>query len=322
MQAGRLALARDGTLVFLRAHSAERPLVWVDRHGSATRIPTPPHTYVDPRLSPDGSRVAVQAADADNDVWILDLARGALTRLSFDPGEDETPVWSPDGAWVAWVEQRSGRPRQIVRHRADGSGQDQVVWATRAHAHLHDWSPDGTQLLVTQDAETTARDVWLVPVAGGEARPLLSGPFDEWNPRFSPDGRWLAYSSNESGRFEVYVLRLPQADRKLQVSVGGGDCPLWTPGGREVVYRSADLQVVSVRFSPDPAGPPRVGRPAPLFPDVYGAASGRMSHPDYDAHPDRTRFVMVGGRSDDMGVELSVILNWFEELDRLAPPGR
>ena len=231
-------------------------------------------------------------------------------------------MWSPDGNWVAWVTQRSGRPRQVMRRRADGSADEQVVWSTDRHAHLHDWSPDGTQLLATQDAESTSRDVWLVPVAGGEARPLLRGPFEECNPRFSPDGRWLVYSSDESGRFEVYVLRVPELDRKVQVSVGGGDRAVWASRGREIVYRSADGRVTGVRFSPGTDGPPSVGPPVPLFSDVYGAASGRASHVDYDVHPDGASFVMVGSQEGDATAELGVVLNWFEELKRLAPPPR
>ncbi len=319
---GRYAFARDGTLVYLRQTGDERPVMWVDRRGRVEPIQTPPHNFLDPRVSPDGSRIAVQASDGDNDVWLWDNARGSLTRLTFDPGEDETPVWSPDGRWLAWVTQRSGRPRQVMRRRADGSGEEEIVWSTDRHAHLHDWSPDGKELLATQDAETTSRDIWLVPVAGGEARPLLRGPFEESNPRYSPDGQWLAYSSDESGRFEVYVLRVPELDRKAQVSVGGGDRALWSEGGREIVYRAADGQVVSVRFSPGTSGSPRVGRPMPLFRDTYGAATGRASHADYDVHPDGTRFVMVGSQAAGASADLGVVLGWFEELKRLAPPGR
>ncbi|HSD29713.1 MAG TPA: protein kinase, partial [Vicinamibacteria bacterium] len=322
VRGGRYAFATDGTLVYNRETGNERPLLWVDRQGRATRVATSPHTFIDPRVSPDGSRVAVQGADADNDVWTYDLARGSLSRLTFDPGEDETPVWSPDGTWVAWVTQRSGRPRQVLRRHADGSGEEKVIWSTDRHAHLHDWSPDGTQLLATQDAESTSRDVWLVPVAGGTARPLLQGPFEERNPRFSPDGRWLVYSSDESGRFEVYVVHLPGLDRRAQVSVGGGDCALWGAGGGEIVYRSADGQVASVGFSPGADGPPGVGRPVALFPDTFGRAPGRTSHVDYDIDPRGSPFVMVGSQEGDAIAELGVTLNWFEELRRLAPRGR
>ena len=320
VQGGRYALAADGTLVYNPETADERPLLWVDRRGSATRIATPAHTFLDPRFSPDGSRIAVQGADGDNDVWLYDVARGALTRLTFDPGEDETPVWSPDGTWIAWAAQRSSRPRQVMRRRADGSGGEQVVWTTGAHVHLHDWSSDGAYLLATLDAEAAGRDVWLIPVARGEARPLLNGPFEEANPRFSPDGRWLTYSSNESGRFEVYVLRARERDGKVQVSVGGGDRALWTAEGREIVYRSADGHVTGVAFARGPDGLPRVGRPVPLFPDVYGAATGRTSHPDYDVEPGGTGFVMLGGREGGATAELGVVLNWFEELRRLSPP--
>ncbi len=316
---GRYALAGDGTLVYYKEVADTRPLLWVDRRGSATRIAVPDHVFFDPRISPDGSRIAVQASDAGSDTWICELARGALTRLTFDPAEDETPVWSPDGAWVAWASQPSRGPRQLHRRRADGSGDDQVVWSTSAHAHLHDWSPDGKYLLVTLDSVNTGRDVWLVPVDGGEARPLLDGPFEEWNPRMSPDGRWLAYASNEAGRFDVYVRRFPELSGNVQVSSGGGDRPAWTARGRELVYRSADGHVTSVGLSPGPDGNMRVRRPEALFPDAYGAATGRTSHPDYDVHPDGRRFVMVGSQSREATVAMSVVLNWFEELEKLAP---
>jgi serine/threonine protein kinase len=321
VQGGRYALAADGTLVYVRETGGERPLLWVDRQGKAEAIPVPAHTFLDPRVSPDGSRIVAQAADGDNDIWICDVARGSLTRLTFDPGEDETPTWSPDGSWIAWVTQRPGRPRQVMRRRADGSGDEEVLWSTDRHAHLHDWSHDGASLLVTQEAESSARDVWLVPAAGGESRPLLRAPFEECNPRFSPDGGWLAYSSDESGRFEVYVLRMPGLDRRVQVSVGGGDRPVWNASGREIVYRAADGQVTSVRFSGEADGP-RVGRPQALFADSYGAATGRTSHVDYDVHPGGTRFVMVGGQAAGMTIDLGVVLGWFEELRRLAPPAR
>jgi serine/threonine-protein kinase len=207
----------------------------------------------------------------------------------------------------------------VLRRRADGSGDEQVVWTTQAHVHVHDWSPDGRNLLVTQDAAATGRDAWLVSLADGAARPLLDGPFEEWNPRFSPDGRWLAYASNESGRFEVYVRRFPELDHKVQVSVGGGDGPVWARGGHELFWRHPGGHVLSVRFSAGPDAEPSVGRPRPLFPDVYGAAVGRMSHPDYDVFPDGSRFVMVGNHEDEAASELTVVLNWFEELTRLAP---
>jgi dipeptidyl aminopeptidase/acylaminoacyl peptidase len=207
----------------------------------------------------------------------------------------------------------------VLRRRADGSGEEQLVWSTHAHVHVHDWSRDGKALLVTQDAPATARDAWLVPLAGGAATPLLTGPWDEWNPRFSPDGRWLAYASNESGAFEIYACRYPELDHKIQVSVGGGDAPLWAEGGSEIVYRGADGHVASVRFSVGAGGPPSAGPPQPLFADVFGAAVGRMSHPDYDVFPGRPRFIMVGSQQDEAAAQLSIVLNWFEELKRIAP---
>ena len=314
----RYALSANGTLVYRGAIAQTRPLLLVDRRGAAVRIPAADHSFIDPRLSPDGSRIVVQAADAGSDIWVYEMARGALSRLTFDAQEDETPVWSPDGAFVAWATQRSGRPRQVLRRRADGSGEEEVVWTTEAHVHVHDWSRDGASLVVTRNTPATGRDVWLVPVGGGEARPLLTEPFEQWNPRLSRDGRWLAYASNESGQFEVYVRRFPTLDLKVQVSVGGGDAPVWSAEGREIVYRRPGYQVWSVPFGTGPDGAPRVSRPEPLFPDSFGAAVGLMSHPDYDAFPDGSRFVMLGSSEGEMRADLRVVLNWFEELKRVA----
>ena len=161
-----------------------------------------------------------------------------------------------------------------------------------------------------------------MPVAGGEARPLLQGPFEERNPRFSPDGRWLAYSSDESGRFEVYVVHLPGWTAGRRSRSGAGDGARWVAGGGEIVYRSADGQVASVRFSPGADGPPGVGRPVALFPDTFGRAPGRTVHVDYDADPHGSRFVMVGRPESETSTELGVVLNWFEDLRQRGPRGR
>ena len=198
----------------------------------------------------------------------------------------------------------AGRARCCVVART-AAATSKSVWSTDRHAHLHDWSPDGTELLATQEGSPRRATSGSFPWRAARPARSFDGPFEERNPRFSPDGRWLAYSSDESGRFEVYVLRLPELDRKAQVSVGGGDRPLWSSGGREIVYRGADGQVASVRFSPAASGPPRVGRPVPLFPDTYGAAIGRTSHVDYDIHPDGTRFVMVGSQAGGASADLS-----------------
>jgi hypothetical protein len=316
---GRYALAGDGTLVYIRQQGEDRPLLWVDRRGKAERIALAPHTFIDPRVSPDGARVVVQAADGDNDIWTCDVARGSLTRLSFDPGEDETPVWSPDGQWVAWVTQRPGRPRQVVRRRADGIGEEEVVASVEGHAHLHDWSPDGSALLFTMEAAKGARDVWLLAVAGAQQRPLVRGAFEDCNPRFAPDGRHVAYSSDESGRFEVYVVRVPELDHKVQVSVGGGDRPVWSAGGREIVYRSSEGRVTSVSFEAAARAAPKVGPPVPLFPDTFGAATGRTRHVDYDVHPGGSRFLMVGSPPQSSSTDFAVVLGWLEELRHLTP---
>jgi hypothetical protein len=250
----------------------------------------------------------VQAADGGNDIWICDVARGTLTRVTFDPGEDETPVWSPDGTRLAWVTQRSDKPRQVMRRRADGSGEEEVVWSTDRHAHLHDWSPDGAALLATQEAESSARDIWLVPVAGGEGRPLLKGPFEECNPRFSPDGPVGLH--RRVGALRGVRLRVP-VDRRAWASSARSAGGL--RAGRSLPRRGQPRD----ERAPPRAGPPNVARGPCCRP--LRAATGRTSHVDYDVHPDGTRFVMVGTQAAGTSADLGVIVGWFEELRQLPP---
>ena len=287
----------DGTLVYRGGGGRARPLLLVDRRGSATRIPAPDHTFIDPRVSPDGSRIAVQASDSGSDIWIYDLGRATLTRLSFDPQEDETPVWSPDGAWVAWVAQRSGRPRQVLRRRADGSGEEVVTGAPSAHAHVHDWSPDGKNLLVTRtpcrppgtcgwsrSREARRGRCSRAPSRNGtraSRRTVVGSPMP-------PTRRASSRSTCAASRSWTTRCRFRKAAATAGVDLGrtGARVPQrgWPRGGRSL-HRGA--------------GPhPVLSRPQALFADVYGAAVGRMSHPDYDAFPDGSRFLMLGNQQD------------------------
>ena len=245
LDAGPMPTALDasasGSLIFVgepmaraRAFAASpaQGLVWIDRAGTKTRVVTREGICLDPRLSPDGSRVAVQGASAgkaDADLWTVDLRRGALSRFSFGTGEDETAVWSPDGAWIAWASSRAGEGRSLYRRRSDGSGDEERLWVSDAHFHADSWTPDGKGILISADDPKTGWDVVLITLGPTPfAKPVLKDSFNETGPRVSPDGRWIVYVSDESGRNEVYAQAFPDLGRKVQVSVAGGTEPIGT----------------------------------------------------------------------------------------------
>jgi Tol biopolymer transport system component len=252
------------TLVFVTQPGEEPPahLARTARDGRTTPLlgeRTPGGN--DPRLSPDGRRLAFPR---QNDVWVVALERGTLTRISSAPGEDETAVWSPDGQWIAWAGSRPGEKRALFRRRADGSGPEERLWSDERHFHAKSWTAAGIVVSVA-DERRTGWDVLLVdPDGAREAKPVLNGKFNETNPRVSPDGRLLAFISDETGRNEVYVQSFPEPGGKVQVSLDGGLQPLWRPGTREIVYRGSG-KIMSAILGP--GGSPTPSAPRALFDD-------------------------------------------------------
>jgi len=206
-QNGRLpTLATDGTLVYLDTVSGQQQLVWLDRRGNKTgEIGQPQESLGEPALSPDGRLVAVEAGA---DVWVYDIERGVRTRLSTDPGRDFRPVWSPAGDEGVFTSARAGN-EDIFLRQADGSGEEKILAATPHNEYVHDWSRDGKYLLYHLDDPESAGDLWHLERnedgSGWEPHLFLQTPFSEFAPRFSPDGRYVAYVSRESGQVEVYV---------------------------------------------------------------------------------------------------------------------
>jgi eukaryotic-like serine/threonine-protein kinase len=314
------AFSRTGTLVFLPPGSDEEglELTWVTRQGQASPASRVLRQHSDPRLSPDGRLVALHLQDEADDVWVHDLARGTLTRLTFENSEDETPVWSPDGRQVAYASSR-GSERRIYRRAADGSTEEQLIATIASHAHVMDWSPDGRTLLLEVQGSRTESDLVLVDVATGTTQPILQSPFSEVHGRFSPDGAWLAYASNESGRHEVYVQPFPALDARVQVSTDGGGQPVWSRDGRELFYRSPTHVTATRMTSRSPAA---FSSPQPLFADSFEHPQSG-SHFSIDVAPDG-RFLLLARpvRTDlsaPRGPEIQVVLNWADELERLAP---
>jgi eukaryotic-like serine/threonine-protein kinase len=290
--------------------------VWVTRKGTEQPVTAPPRAYVFPRLSPDGRRVGVGITEQETQVWLYDLARETLTRFTFEGNVNLNAAWTPDGKRIAFQSNKEG-PLNLFWQRADGSGGLERLTTSEYNNFPMSWSPDGQLLAFVEVNPTTGYDIWVLQLSDRKAQPFLRTPFNESVPRFSPDGRWLAYVSNESGRWEVYVLAYPGPGGKWQISTEGGTEPVWNSNGQELFYRSGDkMMAVDIATRPSfTAGKPRV-----LFEGRYNPAPGTT--PNYDVSPDGQRFLMIKPSEASEAAaptQINVVLNWFEELKRRVP---
>ena len=307
--AALFAVAAD-TLIYraVGVLPTERSLVWVSANGKEEVVPLEPRPYLQPRLSPDGTRVAITVGSRaeDRDVWVYDFRQRALTRIAVEAGEDETPVWSPDGGRIALSTGRNGRPPAIAAALSTGGGRLTQLWSGRSTIHVSDWSSDGRALAWTE----------FNPISGGEirvgaldnsatVRTLVSGPWDARGAVFSPDGRWIAYTSNESGHDEVYIQPYPGPGSKSQLSMDGGQEPVWSRNGSNVYFRGRSrMMSVDVRTSPTfSASVPRT-----VFADTY--LTDHRADRNYDVSADGARFLMLKRARPLPPTELSVVLNW------------
>ena len=322
--AGDFAVAADGTLVYVDAPGSlaanARTLVWVDRTGKEEPVAAPPRAYEHPRLSPDGTRVALSSSDQENDIWIWDLGRATLTRLTLDPGQDQFPLWTPDGRRIIFSSNRDGQPN-LWWQAADGTGAAERLTTSSNAQFLNGITPDGTAVVFNETTPTMGRDLLQLALDGTRrVTPLLQTKFDERNGIVSPDGRWLAYESNSSGPFEIYVRPFPNVGGgQWQVSTAGGRQPLWARSGKELFYFGADGALLRVPVEASGATW-NAGTPMKLLEGRYytGTGSGRA----YDVSPDGQRFLMIKAPGTDAGAAppaLIVVQHWDEELKRLVP---
>jgi len=259
--------------------------------------------------------------DQELDIWTWDFARETLTRLTFDPGEDEFPVWSPDGRRIAFSSTRSGGGSSFLTNlywrAADGTGSVERLAGSSGQIFPGSFLPDATGLLVSGSVtgDDVNEDIAILLLEGEDrATPLLETTFDERNPAISPDGHWLAYASNESGREEIYVRPFPDIDAgRWQVSTGGGAQPLWARDGRELFYRNDDA-LIAVSIQTDPSF--TAGNPEVLFEGQYAVGPGGRS---YDVSSDGEQFLMITQAERVSTLQIIIVENWFEELRRLAP---
>ena len=303
----------NGTLVYIPARSTENTLVWVDREGRHQPLTNIQRAYDSPRLSPDGQRVAVTIGSGvtRGNIWVYE--GGSLSQLTFN-GFNTAPVWTADGKRVTFASNRTG-PWNVFWKRGDGSGEAEQLFPSLENQVPSSWSPDGV-LAYTRGAGK-GRNVWVVPIQGErQPREFVATRLIDRNPVFSPDGRWMAFTSIPSGQAEIYVKPYPGPDRVVQISADGGNEPRWAPDGKELFYRSGDkMMVVSIRTEPTfEVGPPRL-----LFEQAY-AQNHDGSFSNYDVDSDG-RFLMVKEPEQGTG-QINVVLNWFEELKRLVPTDR
>jgi len=308
----QFALSGSGSLVYASGGPPPaRTLIWVDRQGNARPLPAQARMYGQPRVSPDGRRLAVEIGDgAGSDIWTYDLARDVLARLTYDR-KSEFPRWAPDGKHLVFSSAKSG-VINLFFQAADGSGQAEQLFPSEVEQWVGSWSRDGRMLTFVQVSPTDSGDIWVLPLQGErKPQPFLRAPFTQYGALISPDGRWLAYLSDESGRFEVYVTSFPSGQGKWQISTEGGTQVIWAPTGRELFWRNGDkVMAAGVEANTTFAA----AKPMLLFSAAY------MRHwqglPDWDITPDGQRFVMIKNSEAESPTQVNVVLNWFEELKK------
>jgi eukaryotic-like serine/threonine-protein kinase len=309
-----LAVSEAGTLVYApNTGQGKQEVVWVTRDGKAQSVdPDWKGSYfASPAISPDGKQLAITMSTETADIWIKQLDRGPSTPLTHEGSANLYPTWTPDGRSVTYSSNTTGSA-DLWTMRADGSAKAVLQFHEKRDVYGSQWSPDGKWVIFEtgRDAPGSSDILGIRPGIDKAPVELVATRFTEGSPALSPDGRWLAYTSNESGQYEIYVVPFPNTGAaKRAVSTGGGTEPLWSHGGNELFYRDSAKNLVAVAVKTNPTF--SLGRSAPLFP-----AAGFFSFPltpQYAVAPNDRRFLMIRqptGTPD----KLVVVDNWFEEL--------
>lgn len=309
------SVSENGVLAYRTGSAAANTqLVWFDRGGNRVGTLGEPGDYSNPSLSPDEKRVAVGRRNMQaktRDIWLFDLMRGSATRLTFDPADDFNPVWSPDGSRIAFSSNRR-KTRDIYQRLASGAGDDELLLELPTEDNVEDWSADGKFILFNSNEPGRSPDVLALPLFGDRNPiPLLKNPlFIEAQAQLSPNGKWMAYYSNESGRNEVYVQNFPPSAGKWQVSNAGGDNPQWRRDGKELFYlQDAKLMAVEVN-----AGPTNfeAGIPKTLF-EIRLSAQQRNR---YLVADNGRRFLVNMPYEEATASPITVVVNWITVKDR------
>jgi len=304
------SVSDTGVLVYQSGGTAKTQLVWCDRNGKQLGSPGPPGDYFYPALSPDEKRVAIGRDDAQTsttDIWLLDLQRGIPSRFTFDPARNISPVWSPDGSRIVFASNRDG-PMNLYQKLSSGAGSEEALLKSSDGKWPSDWSLDGRFILYEQLSLSTQWDLWVFPLFGErQPFPFLQTKFSEQSGVFAPDARWIAYQSDESGSYQVYVQSFPPSGDKWQISSEGGSRPRFRRDGKELFYLAANGKLMAVEVKTN-ASSFEFGVPKPLFEahtTGYYAVTG-----------DGQRFLLNPPIAESTGAPITVVLNWAAEVKR------
>jgi Tol biopolymer transport system component len=305
--------SESGVLAY-RSTGRDLQLAWLDREGKQVGTVGPPGEYLNVALSPDERRVVIDRNDATlltHDLWLYDLARGTASRLTFGPVDESDAVWSPDGEEIVFGS--NGASHGLYRKAASGVGEEERLVETSDTTYPRDWSADGRYLLYENPGGTSA-DLWVLPLFGDRKPiPFLQAEFSEQEGRFSPNGRWIAYTSNEARRREVFVQSFPAGAGKWQISTEGGYVPRWSRDGKELFYIAADGKFMAVPVS---AGATfEAGVPKALFQTwLVGFQVGGFNH--YAVSADSQRFLMNVPTGEGNKSPITVMVNWLAGIRR------
>jgi serine/threonine-protein kinase len=328
----QFSFSETGSLVYVpgRATGQNVSIYWMDHEGKFTPLRETPGNYYNPTFSPDGKRLALEIFDGKrSDIWVYEWERDALTRLTFAGEANTVPVWTPDGQRIVYSSLDKRGVPNLWWIRADGAGDAQRFTESKGSQFAGSWRPDGKVLAFRQFSLDTGSDIMTIPVEGdekagwkpGEPKPFVNSTFDERSPAFSPDGRWLAYKSNESAGYEVYVRPFPGPGGKWQISTGGGVIPKWSRNGKELFFRTADDKIMVATYT--------------AFGDSFHADKPQLWSPgqftdlginsNFDVHPDGKRFAVLKASGTDQAAavnKVNFVFNFFDEIGRKVPPGK
>lgn len=326
-------ISRSGTLAYIPvkpgAAAAQRTLVWVDREGKEEALSVPPNHYYDISMSPDANRVALQVQTSKSNIWIWDIIGKRMMPLTADEGAgSSTPLWSLDGKRILYTWDRENLFKGGVHWEAsDGTGEvEKLASATGRGLFPGSWSPDGKSLVLREIvfSPTLHQAIGMLSMEGNHARRdlLHDEKYSVSEPRISPNGRWMAYESNESGKSEVYVCPFPDVRKGNKVSMSGGNHPLWSPDGRELFYNNVDL-TMAVPVETDPQFKIN-GMPTVLFRGTAGKILGpewadMAGFTYWDIDPTGKRLFLMLKDATEAPRKINIVVNWFEDLKRRVP---
>jgi dipeptidyl aminopeptidase/acylaminoacyl peptidase len=304
------SVSETGVLVYQSSDAGKTQLVWFDRSGKQLGAPGPLGDYGFPALSPDEKRVAIDRDDAQTgmyDIWLLDLARGIPSRFTFDPANDVYPVWSPDGSRIVFSSNRDGAGN-LYQKLSSGSVSEEALLKSSDRKFPSDWSLDGRFILYNQLSPNRQWDLWVLPLFGDrQPFPFLQTKFREIGGVFSPDGKWIAYLSDESGSYQVYVQSFPPSGGQWQISSEGGSFPRFRRDGKELFYLAENGKLMAVEVKANTSGL-EFSAPKPLF--------ETHSTDRFAVTADGQRFLINTPVEESTSAPITVILNWTAEAKR------